>query len=150
MSGSVIARSRTSRWVVIRFSTVAALTCWGSERRELAAHPFAKGELADRGDEEGAQVETVDQLVAACGPAGPRQAVDRGQDAQGLGQRRVPPELGPLAEYDTDPPGQVAPLYPTDSPGATAKLISSTARTAVCRARSGPLRLTPGSARGPR
>src|ERR671916_22914 len=45
--------------------------------------------------------------------------MDRAQDAEGIPQRQIPPQLAPLTEYHADLAGQPAPLrHRTESAGA--------------------------------
>ena len=79
-------------------------------RRDVAAHPLAERELADRGVEQVAEVEQLDELREVAAVAVGVDAVDPAQQVEGVAQRQVPPQRGALAEDDADPPGQLDPV----------------------------------------
>ncbi len=75
-------------------------------RHQLAAHPLAEREVADRDVEQLGGIEQLGQLVEAGGLPAPLEAVDRRQHAQGLAGRELEPQLRALAEEGADPGGQ--------------------------------------------
>ena len=75
--------------------------------RDVAAHPLAEAELADRRVEQVAEVEQVEELVEVGAVAVVGDPVDLAQQLEGVAQREVPPQRGALAEHDADPAGQL-------------------------------------------
>ena len=78
--------------------------------RDVAAHPLAEAELADRDVEQVAEAEQLDELgqvgsvPLGVGP------VDLLEQVEGVAQRQVPPQRGALAEDHADPAGQLVRL----------------------------------------
>lgn len=71
-------------------------------RREVAAHSLAKAQKSNWDVQERFKIERADQLVAGPVVVAGRYAIDVPQQIEGLYYRKVPPELGPLAEHHAD------------------------------------------------
>ena len=84
---------------------------------DVAAHPLAQAELPDRGVEQVVEVEQVEEPVEVLAVPGGLGAVDLLEQVEGVAQRQVPPERGPLAEDDTDPPRQLDAVPARIQPG---------------------------------
>ena len=61
--------------------------------RHLAAHPFTERELAYWNVEQPDETQAVNQLLGSGGGVKSRHPVDRSQNAKGVPQRKVPPQL---------------------------------------------------------
>ncbi len=70
---------------------------------DVAPHTLAQGELAHRCAEQGAEVEQLDEGGQVLGMPAGRHPVDVTQEVEGVPQRKVPPELGALAEHHPQP-----------------------------------------------
>ena len=70
--------------------------------REIAPHPFAQRQLADRRAHEPFEIEEPGELGQVFPVAVPRNVVDRAQQLERLAQRQIPVQLAALSEHDAD------------------------------------------------
>ncbi len=81
-------------------------------RGDLAAHPLAERELTHRRAQQMLDPQKADHPVAAAAIGGLGHAVDVAQQVEAFGHRKVPPELGALAEHHPDPRHMRDPVAP--------------------------------------
>ena len=74
---------------------------------DVAAHPLAEAQLADRGVEQATEVEQLEELLEVASVAVGGDAVDLLQQLEGVPQGQVPPQRGALSEDHPDPPREV-------------------------------------------
>jgi hypothetical protein len=79
---------------------------------QLAAHPLAEGERADRHVEEVVGLEQVGEVVGAALELAVVEAVDGAEHAERLAGGELEPELRPLAEEGADAAGELPALLP--------------------------------------
>ena len=75
-------------------------------RHDVAAHPLAEAELADRGVEQVARARAARGTPRGCAGSGRADPVDPVHQVEGVAQRQVPPQRGALTEDHADPPRQ--------------------------------------------
>src|SRR5262245_61131961 len=70
---------------------------------EIAAHTLAQRQLAYGDVQQIDDLQAVDQIVSSLSICRLRHAVDLSKEIERFDDRKVPPELSPLAEHDADP-----------------------------------------------